>query len=416
MSPSIAIPTGVLSAIAIATVLATSRASLRLLRPKGFPDGLADEHWTVQNRHFHEFAAYQNSSRFWSSMFLVFVLLAIDELCFGGSLELSAWMFLAVFIVGQFLPHFAVLGKVDRIREEWGRVEFDEKIPKLAFRLLFYAGLIPVIVAVFYVPTEFSPEAFLWIAVLLAIQIVWNGWGALSLARMVHWIEPADRETTRFVHELADEMGCNPPPHVIVCHFAMLNAFAYQAGNSVLITAPLLRYSSDEELRSVCAHEIGHLSESGIVPWIRIASPMVLLPMFFLRPLSSVLDSPTALFTVLVATLLLSRIYQRLQRSLEHRADGIASGAEQVTNNSVYAGALLKMYRENLVPATMQKFASRTHPDLFDRLSALAVEPDFSRPAPPRVALAAGLALLGILVGAAVFVAAWVAIYAIFGY
>lgn len=44
--------------------------------------------------------------------------------------------------------------------------------------------------------------------------------------------------------------------------------------------------------------------------------------------------------------------------------------------------ALTRLYQDNLVPAIIAK--KHTHPDLYDRLLAAGVTPDFPKPAPAR--------------------------------
>ena len=47
----------------------------------------------------------------------------------------------------------------------------------------------------------------------------------------------------------------------------------------------------------------------------------------------------------------------------------------------IYAKALLKLYEDQLAPAVGPKKRA-THPDLYDRLLAAGMQPDFPRPSP----------------------------------
>jgi len=73
--------------------------------------------------------------------------------------------------------------------------------------------------------------------------------------------------------------------------------------------------------------------------------------------------------------------FKLVSRHCEKRADQIATRHE--SDAGVFASALLKLYKENLMPAVLAKRQS-THPDLYDRLIASGVQPDFPRPLPPR--------------------------------
>jgi hypothetical protein len=50
----------------------------------------------------------------------------------------------------------------------------------------------------------------------------------------------------------------------------------------------------------------------------------------------------------------------------------------------VYAQALERLYEINQTPAVMPRRATKIHPDLYDRMIAAGVTPDYPKPAPAK--------------------------------
>jgi hypothetical protein len=74
------------------------------------------------------------------------------------------------------------------------------------------------------------------------------------------------------------------------------------------------------------------------------------------------------------------KLFVRLGRKMEKRADSQAAGWEPAAG--VYARALEKIYQANLAPAVLRSKRA-VHPDLYDRILAAGVTPDYPRPDPP---------------------------------
>jgi hypothetical protein len=68
----------------------------------------------------------------------------------------------------------------------------------------------------------------------------------------------------------------------------------------------------------------------------------------------------------------------QLSRKREVRADQIAK--DNTPESAVYARALLRIYEDSQSPAVTSE-ENKTHPDLYDRMLAAGVTPDFPRPA-----------------------------------
>ncbi len=97
------------------------------------------------------------------------------------------------------------------------------------------------------------------------------------------------------------------------------------------------------------------------------------------------LGNPVALFIAWT-------LFLRLVHRMEIRADAMARQPE--TAAGTYARALAKIYEANLVPVVLGA-KRRTHPELYDRLVAAGVTPEYPRPeAPPGGPRRAGMLVL----------------------
>jgi hypothetical protein len=68
---------------------------------------------------------------------------------------------------------------------------------------------------------------------------------------------------------------------------------------------------------------------------------------------------------------------------MEKRADEAAVGYQ--LDASIYAQALARLYEANQMPAIMpRRWFVAPHPDLYDRMLAAGLTPDFAKPLPPR--------------------------------
>lgn len=162
------------------------------------------------------------------------------------------------------------------------------------------------------------------------------------------------------------------------------NAYAAPLSGTLVFSDPLLEILTDDEVAAVCAHELGHLAESKRILFGRCIGWMTLLPLLLIRPASHVGESKGWLsggFAILfLVVFFLSRLSRKIGRIMETRADDIARHAQ--ADEGVYARALEKMYQNNQTPAVLAG-KSLPHPDLYDRMIAAGVTPDYWRPLPP---------------------------------
>lgn len=160
-----------------------------------------------------------------------------------------------------------------------------------------------------------------------------------------------------------------------------VNAVAYVQVGELAFTEKMVDTFSDEEIRAICAHELGHLSEG---PWTRIGrlvGSLAYFPVIFFNVAKAHGSDGFALMAV--AYFAISRSARYLSRRMENRADRVAAAADSAENGS-YARALEHVYELNLTPATLPRPKAGTHPGLYDRLVAVGATPAYARPRPPR--------------------------------
>jgi len=129
---------------------------------------------------------------------------------------------------------------------------------------------------------------------------------------------------------------------------------------------------------AICAHELGHIGESRLMRAGRLTGLLFYIPLLFVKPVA-LNWGPGGILVLGLISWLFYDGSRRLSRSLEKRADRMAEHNE--ADPGVYARALGRLHEENLVPAVLPR--QRTHPDLYDRLLAAGVQPDYPRPEKP---------------------------------
>ncbi|MFO1031330.1 MAG: M48 family metalloprotease [Planctomycetota bacterium] len=217
------------------------------------------------------------------------------------------------------------------------------------------------------------------------VAMVLVAWSMLSGPRSVpRWlglVTPADARLRSLVAAVAQRTS-----HAVraawILHTREANAYALPRSNELFVTSGALAGLTDAELTAILLHKVGHLRESRrdqrrrlvvVAPWLVLAA---------WQPLAEAFDwrVPAAL---LAAALVLVAKITRLLRQLEVAADDHAKDHLHATEAGDHARALEHLYRLNLYPAA-QHDKHRTHPDLYDRMLAAGVTPDFPRPEPPQ--------------------------------
>ena len=213
-------------------------------------------------------------------------------------------------------------------------------------------------------------------AVLLVILVSLDG--SLLLLRLCRLVRPASQRLETIVKQATQRVSIRPR-HIYLLRWKMANAVAFQFSQSIAVTETAMDTLDDEQLVTVCAHELAHLGEPRRVAFGRLAGKLAWLPLVAFRPVMGSFGLPGVLAAVLM-TLVGTRLLGRLTRAMEVRADRIAQAHE--TEAGTYARALERLYEVNLLPAVMRP-KRLTHPHLYDRLVAAQQIPDYPRPKPP---------------------------------
>jgi Zn-dependent protease with chaperone function len=220
-----------------------------------------------------------------------------------------------------------------------------------------------------------------------AAWVAFSVWGFLPIARLLRLATPAPEKLARAVERAAARAG-RMPRSVEVVDVPMANAFANLMTQQLVFTRSTVDALSEEELAAVAAHEIAHLGEPRSVVWVRLAANLTLLPVVFMPTLIGGLGLLGAVGVSYLGLITLVLPLRILQRRMETRADHGAACGEG--DPRALGTALEKIAILNLSPAVGAR--QGTHPDLYDRMLAAGVEPDFPRPErPSRTRLVAGI-------------------------
>ncbi len=222
-----------------------------------------------------------------------------------------------------------------------------------------------------------------WTAVALTAGAVavnlWFVYGGL-MRLLVAWrfFKPAPPRLAAIVRDTAERMQV-PVPAALLMRSQSANAFAVLTSRTVAFTEGALAAFTDEEVSAVCAHELAHLSEPPSVVRARVLTAFTTLPLIFLRPAIEAWGFFG--FLSLGVGVYVSRMVVRdFANRMEKRADAMAKEHEGESAGA-YARALERLYQFNHAPAVIG--GRRTHPDLYDRLVAAGVTPDFPKPLAP---------------------------------
>ena len=264
---------------------------------------------------------------------------------------------------------------------------FSETLPGLGLRALFWAGLI---VSIFLMPRQLGWAAALislgYLALYLGLQ--WGGF--VYYLRWVKFLVPAPEHLIQLVHEAQRRT-----PATIKAVWLMKGihplAYALPVTAELLISERLLELCNDNEVGAILDHELAHLTESKLTLAGRLLTGLVLFPCIFLKP-GFAAFGPAGVLMPVVGIMLLVYAGRALSVRLEKKADQAAHHRE--FEGGLYARALEKLYQANQLPATNP--AGATHPNLYDRMLAAGLTPDYERPRVPlkqtRVALAYAVA------------------------
>ena len=254
-------------------------------------------------------------------------------------------------------------------------------------------------------PDQWNLRAVLVIAAALFayLWIQFGGW--IKLGRFLRLLVPADGDIVEDAATLAQRWS-RPSPTIWMFRWRKANALAFPFSNAIVVTEKLRTTLTRDEMNAVLAHELAHLCEDQTTRFMRLFTPLLLLPLFTIS-----LWMPSIGWSGLIgcyAIIFLGFfVLRKRSRRMEERADTFGKEAEKEAG--VYPQALAKLYEANLVPAVMPG-KRKVHPHLYDRLLAAGITPDYPRPKPP-ARWGVFAALFTVLINVICLVAIWLLLF-----
>lgn len=226
--------------------------------------------------------------------------------------------------------------------------------------------------------SEWSLRSAVVVGLYLAAYLGFVTIGWIGLLRRCGAFAAVPPEIEALVREQASLRNV-PVKEVLFLRDFRALAFALPIQRMVLLTRRLVDLLTPWELRSIVDHELAHLDESRGVLVGRVLGSMAFAPVAFLG-VAATWYGIAGIAGCYGAWIIIGFGSRRLARAMELRADRFAT--EGPETGAVYARALEKLYAENLIPASGIA-RGQTHPDLYDRMLAAGIQPDFDRPAKP---------------------------------
>lgn len=257
--------------------------------------------------------------------------------------------------------------------------ELDSFLPSPVMFLLFQFGSV-ILLGLLLLNTgrPFGRDALLTAAGGLVLLLAWHRGLTLWIMKFTGLMKPAGAPLTDWVAEQSEALGI-PVRQVYEIDMPMCNAFALPWSGELAFTTRIGKVLDPGELKSITSHELGHLVEPDRYRWARLIQAFQFAGLGLLPSLmmSYQFSGMLASFGIYM---LLQKVRLKLSRNAAQAADRmVLSGGE--SEGAIYAGALEKIHKDNLIPAVMG--GSETHPDLWSRMAKAGVTPDFPRPHPP---------------------------------
>jgi Zn-dependent protease with chaperone function len=271
----------------------------------------------------------------------------------------------------------------------------------VAMLVVSFLRLSSVGIAIVLMPYRLNGRAAFIVAAFLLLQLALEFGLSVRLLQWLRLLRPASPRVQAIVDECSARLGVDVRA-AWELRLPQANAVAFVATREVAFTPKLVALASDAELRTVCAHELGHIGETKWTRFGRVIGSLMFFPLVFLQP-AIARFGPSAAPALMAAVFVIIVLRARLGRAMEKRADRIA--IESAEEKAVYARVLEKIYRANQIPAVLARSRLRPHPDLYDRMLAAGVTPDYPRPQPPPRMRWSSLALLLIAIGLGVVAA-----------
>jgi Zn-dependent protease with chaperone function len=346
-----------------------------------------DAHWTERARYAYPARKALNMT-LWLS---VLVSAALAAFCAGDLFPFSRKTLacgagLAAFL-GSIGPTLLASRRIRR--RSFGLGEWCRWIA--TYWMLFGSPFLVAIAAFALLPAQLDAWALTVLALAAAALLSLLFGGAIRACQALGLVWPPSSRLSIVVEMAAVRVGTRPKA-VYEIDLGQANGAALPLAGTLLVSRTALEILDDEELASLCAHELGHLSEPRIASIARVLPALLLLSLAALPTVGWI----RAAFPLLVLFFAMTFLH-RMWRRMEQRSDRVALAQERASG--VFARQLEKLYEFSLVPAVMSS-RKTIHPHLYDRLLAAGVTPAYPRPKPPSTFLPR-LAMLSVLVPAA---------------
>jgi len=342
------------------------------------------QHWSEQARVVYPVLAAAGSNQ----LSVPAIVTILTELLWPDSSPL--WLF-----AGLASVLGVVWGTMPAYREVFPRIVtcelLKQRVMGLLIRLAIWLGYLAAAIAM---PDTFNWLALVITAAMILFYIFCLRGGMIWLMRQLGYIGPAPARLQAIVDQTSGKMGvaCKS---VWLMRSPVAQAYAFPHTGQIMLSERLMAIASDDEVAAICAHELAHLTESWSARYARLISAATFLPWIFFNPVMHLLG-PLGFFVLLFTSVFAPRLFRKLSVKLEKRADQMAQANEG--DAGTYARALQRLYEDNLIPAVMARKQS-THPDLYDRLIAAGVTPDFPKPEPASSLARYGSVLAGLAGG-----------------
>lgn len=180
---------------------------------------------------------------------------------------------------------------------------------------------------------------------------------------------------------------------IYVFDASVANAMAFPFPRRILVARRLVEILDPAEIAAILRHEQAHLDESAFTRACRVSIVVAWLAVASMRPLIGSLGTFGVVIVVAAFASLLILGWRANTQDEEHADRQAATTREEAVS---HARALEKLHADALLPAVTD--GAVTHPDLYERMLAAGVTPEWPRPEPPPRARAAGpLVFAGLL-------------------
>lgn len=263
--------------------------------------------------------------------------------------------------------------------------------PSPSLFLLFHTGTAILVIMLFLnTGRPLGDAALLTASCGFVLLVAWQLGLTVWLLKVTGRLKPLPPDLAALVEEQSARHGI-PVRNVFQLDMPMSNAFALPWSGDLAFSARLPKILGTDELKSIISHELGHLRESALYRWGRLLGAFQLTAVGLL-PSIVVSFGFKGLAVGFVGYILIGRLGLKLSRMAELAADRTALAGE--SNGEVYAYALERIHKDNLIPAVMG--GNETHPDLCHRMKQAGVTPDYPRLGPPSKSL--GVVCMGLAI------------------